>query len=135
MTLIFSLSVLGHSFSNLEPLTQYSYSCCVSFCVNREQGGEETWFKVKKTTRLEKMFNMYATRKDVPVSSFSFRFDGRRLNNDDTPVTLELEHLDQIDCLPEGQASDATPLVQQSLTTPRRPSVSRACLSPGYEGA
>eukprot|EP00613_Pedinella_sp_CCMP2098_P008234 CAMPEP_0171677522 /NCGR_PEP_ID=MMETSP0990-20121206/55095_1 /TAXON_ID=483369 /ORGANISM="non described non described, Strain CCMP2098" /LENGTH=72 /DNA_ID=CAMNT_0012263939 /DNA_START=46 /DNA_END=264 /DNA_ORIENTATION=+ len=34
----------------------------------RDQTGEETFFKVKKSTRMEKVFTTYAQRKGVAVS-------------------------------------------------------------------
>lgn len=67
------------------------------------QTGEETYFKVKKTTRMEKVFNTYATRKGVQVSALRFLLDGQRVNSDDTPTSLELEDQDQIDCMLEQQ--------------------------------
>ena len=35
----------------------------------RDQTGEETFFKVKKTTKLDKVFNAYSTRKGVAATS------------------------------------------------------------------
>lgn len=67
------------------------------------QTGEETYFKVKKTTRMEKVFNTYATRKGVQVSALRFLLDGQRVNSDDTPTSLDLEDQDQIDCMLEQQ--------------------------------
>lgn len=67
------------------------------------QTGEETYFKVKKTTRMEKVFNTYATRKGVQVAALRFLLDGQRVNADDTPTSLELEDQDQIDCMLEQQ--------------------------------
>eukprot|EP00903_Cladosiphon_okamuranus_P007017 g6825.t1 len=69
----------------------------------RDQTGEETYFKVKKTTRMEKVFNTYATRKGVQVQALRFLLDGQRVNADDTPTSLELEDQDQIDCMLEQQ--------------------------------
>ena len=50
----------------------------------RDQTGEETFFKVKKTTKLDKVFNAYSTRKGVAAraqrvrsSAFSFSRLGR----------------------------------------------------------
>ncbi|CAM9100655.1 unnamed protein product [Ascophyllum nodosum] len=69
----------------------------------RDQTGEETYFKVKKTTRMEKVFTTYATRKGVSVSALRFLLDGQRVNAEDTPTSLELEDQDQIDCMLEQQ--------------------------------
>eukprot|EP00904_Undaria_pinnatifida_P009381 jgi/Undpi1/5573/HiC_scaffold_2.g00849.m1 len=69
----------------------------------RDQTGEETYFKVKKTTRMEKVFTTYATRKGVSVAALRFLLDGQRVAAEDTPTSLELEDQDQIDCMLEQQ--------------------------------
>jgi len=69
----------------------------------KDQTGEETYFKVKKSTRMEKVFNAYAQRKGVSASALRFLLDGQRINNDQTPKLLDLEDQDQIDCLLEQQ--------------------------------
>jgi small ubiquitin-related modifier len=67
----------------------------------KDQAGEETFFKVKNTTKMVKVFAAYAQRKGVQQTSLRFLLDGERIQNDDTPKTLELEDQDQIDCLLE----------------------------------
>ena len=69
----------------------------------RDQTGEETFFKVKKTTRMDKVFASYAQRKGVGLASLRFLLDGERVNPDHTPKDLELEDQDQIDCMLEQQ--------------------------------
>mmetsp|Transcript_31728 Transcript_31728/g.41946 ORF Transcript_31728/g.41946 Transcript_31728/m.41946 type:complete len:111 (+) Transcript_31728:120-452(+) len=69
----------------------------------KDQTGEETFFKVKKTTRMEKVFTTYAQRKGVSVSALRFLLDGERVNPDHTPKMLDLEEHDQIDCMLEQQ--------------------------------
>lgn len=69
----------------------------------RDQTGEETFFKVKKSTRMEKVFNTYATRKGVPAGSLRFLIDGERINPNQSPEELDLEDQDQIDCMLEQQ--------------------------------
>ena len=63
----------------------------------------QTFFKVKKTTRTEKVFNTYAQRKGVNQNSLRFLLDGERINADSTPKSLDLEDQDQIDCMLEQQ--------------------------------
>jgi small ubiquitin-related modifier len=63
----------------------------------REPTGEEIAFKVKKTTKMQKIIDAYANRKGVAVNALRFLLDGNRINADDTPKTLELEDGDQID--------------------------------------
>ena len=64
-------------------------------------GLEETFFKVKKTTKMSKVFDAYASRKGVQASCLRFFLDGERINADQTPKQLEMEEQDQIDCLLE----------------------------------
>uniref|UniRef100_K3X7L8 Ubiquitin-like domain-containing protein n=1 Tax=Globisporangium ultimum (strain ATCC 200006 / CBS 805.95 / DAOM BR144) TaxID=431595 RepID=K3X7L8_GLOUD len=64
----------------------------------KDQSGEETFFKVKPNTKMEKIFSAYAQRKGVPVSALRFLLDGTRISGDQTPKMLELEDQDQIDC-------------------------------------
>ena len=65
----------------------------------RDQTGEETFFKVKKTTKLDKVFNAYATRKDVCATSLRFFFDGAAVSGVQTPADIGMEDDDQIDCM------------------------------------
>lgn len=65
----------------------------------KDQTGEETMFKIKKSTKMSKVFSAYAQRKGVEVSSIRFLLDGERINDTDTPKMLELEDEDQIDCV------------------------------------
>ena len=66
----------------------------------RDQTGEETFFKVKKTTKLDKVFNAYSTRKGVAATSLRFLFDGSRVRGDQTPADIDMEVGDQLDCFP-----------------------------------
>jgi small ubiquitin-related modifier len=63
--------------------------------------GEETFFKIKKTTKMSKVFETYAQRKGVQSSSLRFLLDGEKINPDSTPKMLELDDQDQIDCMLE----------------------------------
>lgn len=63
------------------------------------QSGEETFFKIKKTTKMGKVFQTYAQRKGMQVSSLRFLLDGDRIKEDQTPKMLEMEDQDQIDCV------------------------------------
>mmetsp|Transcript_924 Transcript_924/g.1975 ORF Transcript_924/g.1975 Transcript_924/m.1975 type:complete len:92 (+) Transcript_924:138-413(+) len=67
----------------------------------RDQTGEETFFKIKKTTKMSKVFGTYANRKGVQLSSLRFLLDGERIEPDQTPKMLELDDQDQIDCMLE----------------------------------
>jgi len=65
----------------------------------KDQTGEETMFKIKKSTKMSKVFNAYAGRKGVEPASLRFLLDGERIGPDETPKMLELEDEDQIDCV------------------------------------
>jgi len=67
----------------------------------KDQTGEETFFKVKLTTKMHKVFTAYASRKGVQMNALRFLLDGERINADQTPLQLEMEEQDQIDCLLE----------------------------------
>ena len=67
----------------------------------RDQTGEETFFKVKKTTKLDKVFNAYSTRKGVAATSLGFLFDGSRVRRDQTPADIGMADGDQLDCIAE----------------------------------
>ncbi|KAL4162695.1 hypothetical protein PRNP1_003227 [Phytophthora ramorum] len=64
----------------------------------KDQSGEETFFKVKPNTKMDKIFSAYAQRKGVPAAALRFLLDGTRISGDQTPKMLELEDQDQIDC-------------------------------------
>jgi len=63
--------------------------------------GEETYFKVKKTTKMSKVFETYSLRRGVQASSLRFLLDGERIKGEQTPNELELQDQDQIDCMLE----------------------------------
>ena len=65
----------------------------------KDQTGELTLFKIKKSTKMSKVFSAYAQRKGVELASLRFLLDGERISETDTPKMLELEDEDQIDCV------------------------------------
>jgi len=67
----------------------------------KDQSGEEVFFKVKPHTQMGKIFDAYAKRRGVERTVLRFMLDGKRVLDADTPVTLELEDGDQVDCLLE----------------------------------
>ena len=67
----------------------------------KDSSGEEMFFKVKKETKMSKIFDAYANRKGVGQNSLRFMLDGVRIKPDETPKMLELEDNDQIDALLE----------------------------------
>jgi small ubiquitin-related modifier len=63
----------------------------------KEGSGEETAFKVKKSTKMSKIFDTFASRKGLSVNMIRFMYDGKRVKAEDTPKMLEMEDDDQID--------------------------------------
>mmetsp|Transcript_27660 Transcript_27660/g.43527 ORF Transcript_27660/g.43527 Transcript_27660/m.43527 type:complete len:99 (+) Transcript_27660:115-411(+) len=67
----------------------------------RDQTGEETFFKIKNSTKMSKVIQTYASRKGVDSTTLRFLVDGERVKPDDTPGSLDLDDQDQIDCMLE----------------------------------
>lgn len=61
----------------------------------------ETQFKVKKSTKMKKIFAAFASKNGVQLSSLRFLLDGAAIDGEQTPKMLELEDGDQIDCFLE----------------------------------
>ena len=65
------------------------------------QDSNEIHFRVKMSTSMAKLKKSYAERVGVPVSSLRFLFDGKRINDDETPKALEMEQEDVIEVYQE----------------------------------
>jgi len=65
------------------------------------QDSNEIHFRVKMTTQLGKLKRSYADRVGVSVASLRFLFDGRRINDEETPKQLEMENDDVIEVYQE----------------------------------
>jgi len=65
------------------------------------QDANEIHFRVKMTTQMGKLKRSYAEKLGVPQSSLRFLFDGRRINDDETPKQLEMEADDVIEVYQE----------------------------------
>ena len=70
--------------------------------------GDETFFKVKTTTKLQRVFDAYATAR-YPGRDLRFLLDGERLRGDQTPEDVDMEDGDQIDVF-----EDASPAPKRS---------------------
>ena len=57
------------------------------------QDSNEIHFRVKMTTQMGKLKKSYSERVGVPVSSLRFLFDGRRINDDETPKQVQMTQL------------------------------------------
>jgi len=64
-------------------------------------GTQQLRFALKPSAKLEKMFNHTATRFNVPISTFRFLFNGKRLKPSDTPQDHHMEDGDEIEAMVE----------------------------------
>lgn len=67
------------------------------------QDSSEIHFRVKFSTPMSKIKKSYSERVGVPISSLRFLFDGKRINDTDTPKQLEMEEDDTIEVYQEQQ--------------------------------
>ena len=81
--------------------------------------GDDTFFKVKTTTKLQKLFDTYALRKGIDVGSLRFLLDGERLRGDQTPADVDMEDGDQIDVF-EDAFSASLRAVKRPRSSPRQ---------------
>jgi len=65
------------------------------------QDQNEVHFRVKLTTQMGKLKKSYADRIGVATNSLRFLFDGRRIDDQDTPKSLEMENDDVIEVYTE----------------------------------
>ncbi|KAL7475829.1 hypothetical protein ACHAW6_001728, partial [Cyclotella cf. meneghiniana] len=67
----------------------------------RDQTGGITFVRVKRRTKMDLLFNAYASQKEVHPGSLRFFFKGEVVSYFHTPLLLELSDQDQIDVVPE----------------------------------
>lgn len=74
-----------------------------------DQNGNETYFKLKPTTKLGRVMKVYCERASVQESSIRFLFDGERLNPDSTPADYDMEEDDIIDAVLQQTGGQPAP--------------------------
>lgn len=62
-----------------------------------DQHEAETFFKIKMTTKLGKLFNAHCERRGLQRNAVRFLLDGSRVQEEDTPETLQMEDGDMIE--------------------------------------
>ncbi|CAG9319046.1 unnamed protein product [Blepharisma stoltei] len=67
----------------------------------KSQDGNEIFFKIKKSTQLKKLMEAYCSRNGVNPTTVRFLFDGERIQETSTPVSLGMEDGDEIDAMVE----------------------------------
>ena len=65
------------------------------------QNRDGTLFKLRRTTKLEKVFKSYTAKKGMDANSLRFFWDGKRISDSDTPEALGLVDNGQIDVVYE----------------------------------
>mmetsp|Transcript_9556 Transcript_9556/g.12983 ORF Transcript_9556/g.12983 Transcript_9556/m.12983 type:complete len:104 (+) Transcript_9556:149-460(+) len=65
----------------------------------KDQDGHEVQFKVKPSTKFEKIFSAFCERRSIAKDGIRFLFDGVRLNGTQTPGEMNMEDNDIIDAL------------------------------------
>ena len=71
------------------------------------QDSNEIHFRVKMSTQLGKLKKSYSERVGAPIASLRFLFDGKRINDDETPKSLEMEQDDVIEVYQEQTGGGA----------------------------
>ena len=61
------------------------------------QDGNIVQFKIKKHTALKKLMSTYCERAGLDIQTIRFSFDGTRINERDTPKSLDMEEGDTLE--------------------------------------
>lgn len=67
----------------------------------KDQSQNSYCYKVKMTTPMGKLMSNHAQRVGQSIKTLRFHFGPRRINEDDTPKTLEIDTEGQIDVFAE----------------------------------
>jgi hypothetical protein len=67
----------------------------------RDQSGNEVTYKIKRVTALQKLMATHASQISADIKSLRFMFDGTRIQDEDSPISLEMNELDCIDVFQE----------------------------------
>jgi small ubiquitin-related modifier len=73
----------------------------------KDPQGEETYFKVKRSTRMRKLFQAFCKRGNIDPGTMRFFFQGERINEDHTPDDIGLHDGDKIDAFVRQTAGAA----------------------------
>ncbi|EFX05694.1 ubiquitin-like modifier [Grosmannia clavigera kw1407] len=57
----------------------------------------EVFFKIKRTTKLEKLMSAFCDRQGKSLNSVRFLFEGQRVQPSDTPDSLEMQDSDTLE--------------------------------------
>mmetsp|Transcript_20334 Transcript_20334/g.49844 ORF Transcript_20334/g.49844 Transcript_20334/m.49844 type:complete len:94 (+) Transcript_20334:102-383(+) len=65
----------------------------------RDPEGNEVQFKIKRTTKFNKLIEAYCQKMGAESNAYRFLFDGNRIQGEQTPEDLDMEDLDVVDAL------------------------------------
>ena len=71
------------------------------------QDGQVIEFKIKKTTPFRKLMSAYCDRTKLAQNTVRFTFDGSRINDSDTPKTMDMEDGDTIEVFTQQTGGSA----------------------------
>lgn len=74
---------------------------------------QEVIFKIKTRTKFGKVFELYCARQEIDRRAVRFLLDGHRIQENDTPESLEMENGDMIQCVLEQLGGEGTPAVDE----------------------
>ncbi|XP_021291851.1 small ubiquitin-related modifier 1-like [Herrania umbratica] len=78
--------------------TKYQPTARVRITI-KNQDGEEAYYQMKRTTPLRKLMNAHCSKFSFEPNTVAFLFDGRRLNEDETPEQVKMEDMEEVDCM------------------------------------
>lgn len=78
----------------------------------KDQDGNETFFKVRTLTKLEKVITVYHSQRQAEPGTYRLMFDGSRISPGDTPESLEMEDGDEIEVRVEQLGGLDIPLLE-----------------------
>jgi len=64
-------------------------------------GNNEVFFKIKRSTKFNKLMNAFCERQGKDPKATRFLFEGTKVKPDDTPDILEMQDGDQIEVFTE----------------------------------
>ena len=103
---------------------------------SQEIDSVEIHFRVKRTTQMGKLKRSYSDRLGVHVTSLRFLYDGRRICDDATPGSLEMESGEYIEVYREMPSPEPSPVLSSSaapsgLPAPNNPNIDSVVLDGG----
>lgn len=72
------------------------------------QDGNIVQFKIKRHTALKKLMSTYCERAGLALQTIRFSFDGTRINESDTPKSLDMEDGDTIEVFQQQSGGKAS---------------------------